>query len=160
MDDVLEILENNARISLKDLGKLTGKTEKEITRTIKDHEKKGVIVKYKTVINRQKIKGEKGVVALIEVKVTPQKDVGFDLIAERIYRFPEVKSCYLLSGTYDLLLEVCGEDINTVASFVSEKLASLSAVRGTATHFLLKKYKEDGVILVKDGSNKRLPITY
>ena len=159
MDDVLEILESNARISLEDLEKLTGKSKKDIERAIRNYEKKGVIVKYKTIINNQKT-DSKGVVALIEVKVAPQKDVGFDLIAQRIYRFPEVKSCYLLSGTYDLLLEVCGEDINTVASFVSEKLAPLSSVRGTATHFMLKKYKEDGVILVKTEKNQRLPITY
>ncbi len=159
MDDVLEILESNARISLEDLQKLTGKSKKDIERAMKNYEKKGVIVKYKTIINKQKTES-KGVVALIEVKVAPQKDVGFDLVAQRIYRFPEVKSCYLLSGTYDLLLEVCGEDINTVASFVSEKLAPLSSVRGTATHFMLKKYKEDGVILVKGEKNQRLPITY
>lgn len=160
MDDILEILESNARISLEDLEKLTKKSKEEIKRLIKAYEKKGVIVKYKTVINRQKIKGEAGVFALIEVKVTPQKDVGFDLVAERIYRFPEVVSCYLLSGTYDLLLAVFGKDIHTVASFVSEKLAPLSSVKGTATHFLLKKYKEDGVVLVKEEENKRLPITY
>ena len=159
MDDILEILEGNARISLEDLQKLTGKSKKDIERAIKNYEKKGVIVKYKTIVNKQKT-DSKGVVALIEVKIAPQKDVGFDLVAQRIYRFPEVKSCYLLSGTYDLLLEVCGEDINTVASFVSEKLAPLSSVRGTATHFMLKKYKEDGVILVKTEKNQRLPITY
>ena len=159
MDDVLEILESNARISLEDLQKLTGKSKKDIEKAIKNCEKKGVIVKYKTIINKQKT-DNKGVVALIEVKIAPQKDVGFDLVAQRIYRFPEVRNCYLLSGTYDLLLEVCGEDINTVASFVAEKLAPLSSVRGTATHFMLKKYKEDGIILVKGEKNQRLPITY
>ena len=159
MDDLLEILENNARISLEDLQKLTSKSKKDIERAIKNYEKKGVIVKYKTIINKQKT-NNKGVVALIEVKIAPQKDVGFDLVAQRIYRFPEVKSCFLLSGTYDLLLEVCGEDINTVASFVAEKLSPLSSVRGTATHFMLKKYKEDGVVLVKGEKNQRLPITY
>ncbi len=160
MEDLLEILGSNARLSLKDHEKLTGKTKKDIERQIKNYEKKGVIVKYKAVINRQKIKGDKGVAALIEVKVAPQKDVGFDLVAERIYRFPEVKSCFLLSGTYDLLLVVEGEDIHTVASFVSEKLAPLSQVSGTATHFMLKKYKEDGVVLVKKDKNQRLAITY
>ncbi|MDP8290351.1 MAG: Lrp/AsnC family transcriptional regulator [Candidatus Susulua stagnicola] len=159
MDDLLEILENNARISLEDLQKLTSKSKKDIERAIKNYEKKGIIVKYKTIINKQKI-DNKGVVALIEVKIVPQKDVGFDLVAQRIYRFPEVKSCFLLSGTYDLLLEVSGEDINTVASFVAEKLSPLSSVRGTATHFMLKKYKEDGIILVKGEKNQRLPITY
>ena len=162
MEEILEILKNNARISLDDLEKLTNKNRKEIEHAIKNYEKKGIIVKYKTVINRQKIKGGQGVTvtALIEVRVSPQKDVGFDLVAERIYRFSEVKSCYLLSGTYDLLLVVEGKDIHTVASFVSEKLAPLSSVKGTATHFMLKTYKEDGIVLVKHDRNKRLPITY
>lgn len=160
MDDILEILENNARISLDDLQKLTGKDKKSLEEAIKSYEKKGIIIKYKAVVNRDKIKGARGVVALIEVKVTPQKDVGFDMVAERIYRFPEVKSCYLISGSYDLLLTVEGSDIHTVASFVSEKLAPLSSVKGTVSHFMLKKYKEDGVVLLKGEKNKRLAITY
>ena len=159
MDDILEILESNSRISVQDLAKLTKKSKKDVEKSIKKYEKNGIIVKYKTVINKERIK-EKGVSALIEVNVTPQKDVGFDHVAERIYRFPEVKSCYLISGTYDLLLLVEGQDIHTVASFVSEKLAPLSSVKGTVTHFMLKKYKEDGVILVKEGEHKRLAITY
>jgi DNA-binding Lrp family transcriptional regulator len=160
MDEILEILEGNARVSLEDLERLTNRSKKEIERVIKNYERKGIIVKYKTVINKDKIRDEKSVSAIIEVKVTPQKDVGFDLVAERIYRFPEVKSCYLLSGTYDLLLVLEGKDIHTVANFVSEKLAPLSAVKGTVTHFMLKKYKEDGVILVKEERNRRLAITY
>jgi DNA-binding Lrp family transcriptional regulator len=160
MDDILEILESNARIPLEDLAKLTGKDAKELDHVIKGYEKRGVIVKYKTVINRDKLDGAKSVLALIEVQVVPQKDVGFDMVAERIYKFPEVKSCFLLSGTYDLLLIVEGKDINTVANFVSEKLAPLSSVKGTTTHFMLKKYKEDGVIMVKTDKNKRLNITY
>lgn len=160
MDEILEILEDNARISLDDLEKLTGKNKKDVECAIKNYEKKGVIVKYKAIINREKINGERAVVALIEVQVTPQKDVGFDTVAERIYQFPEVKNCYLLSGTYDLLLIVEGKDIHTVASFVSEKLAPLNSVKGTVTHFMLKKYKEDGVVLVKKEKNKRLAITY
>lgn len=160
MDEILEILEDNARISLEDLEKLTGKNKKDVESAIKNYEKKGVIVKYKAVVNRDKLNGERGVVALIEVQVTPQKDVGFDTVAERIYQFPEVKNCYLISGTYDLLLIVEGKDIQTVASFVSEKLAPLNSVKGTVSHFMLKKYKEDGVVLVKKEKNKRLAITY
>jgi DNA-binding Lrp family transcriptional regulator len=160
MDDILEILEQNARVSLEELVKLTGKTKKEIVQAIKNYEKKGIIVKYKTVINRARLKERNSVIALIEVQVTPQKDVGFDLIAERIYKFGEVKSCYLISGTYDLVLSVEGRDLHTVASFVAEKLAPLNSVKGTVTHFMLKKYKEDGVILVKEEQNKRLAITY
>jgi len=160
MEEILEILEANARVSAEELAKLTGKNKKEIEKAIKDYEKKGIIVKYKTVINKAKLKTANGVIALIEVRITPQKDVGFDAVAERIYKFPEVKSCYLLSGTYDLLLTVEGKDINTVASFVSEKLASLSSVKGAVTHFMLKKYKEDGVILTQKEKNERLAITY
>jgi DNA-binding Lrp family transcriptional regulator len=98
--------------------------------------------------------------AIIEVRVTPQKDLGFDKIAQRIYSFPEVKSCYLLSGTYDLLLVVEGKNIHTVSNFVAEKLAPLENVRGTTTHFLLKKYKEDGMILKARQENKRIAISY
>jgi len=160
MNDILEILEDNARISESDLAKLTNKSKKEVSAEMKKLEKKGVIVKYKTVINKAKLSGERTVRALIEVKVSPQKDVGFDSIAERIYKFPEVKSCYLLSGAYDLLLIVEGEDMHTVASFVAEKLAPLSSVMSTATHFLLKKYKEDGIMLVKKQKNKRQAISF
>ena len=160
MDDILEILEGNARTSFEDLAKLTKRKLKDIKRIVKQYEKKGVIIKYRTMINKEKLHSERPVVALIEVKVTPQKDVGFDQIAERIYRFPEVKSCYLLSGTYDLLLTVEGKDIHTVASFVAGKLAPLSSIKGTVSHFMLKKYKEDGVALVKEEQDKRLTITY
>ncbi len=160
MEQILEALENNARISLKDLAKLTGKKQKDIEKHIKKLEHKGVIVKYKTVINKALVKEETNVKALIEVNLTPQKNVGFDYVAERIYRFPEVNSCYLLSGTYDLLLVVEGKDIHTVANFVSSKLAPLDHVQGTTTHFLLKKYKEDGVCFKKSKDVKRLAITY
>ena len=98
--------------------------------------------------------------AIIEVKVAPQKDLGFDRVAERIYSFPEVASCYLLSGTYDLLLIVEGKDLKTVARFVAEKLSPMENVRGTVTHFLLKKYKEDGLVMKSKEEHKRLAISY
>jgi DNA-binding Lrp family transcriptional regulator len=98
--------------------------------------------------------------ALIEVNIAPQKDVGFDKIAERIYSFQEVASCYLISGTYDLLLVVEGRDLHAVARFIAEKLAPLENIKGTTTHFLLKKYKEDGVILKHREENKRIAISY
>ena len=160
MEQILEILEQNARISNKDLAKLTKKKESDVAKSIKKLEKEGIIVKYKTVINKDLFKDRKSTVALIEVKVSPQKDLGFDYIAERIYRFQEVKSCYLLSGTYDLLLVIEGKDIHTVSDFVAEKLAPLEAVRATVTHFMLKKYKEDGVVLKRSKERKRLTITY
>jgi len=161
MDELLELLENNARISLEDLAKVTGRSQKEVASRIKKYEKKGIILRYKTLINKNKLREEKDkVLALIEVKITPQKDLGFDYIAERIYKFEEVKTCYLVSGTFDLLLVVEGKDIQTVANFVAEKLAPLNSVRGTTTHFLLKKYKEDGVIFEKTKGKRRLSIAY
>ena len=161
MDEILEILENNARVTPEEIAKMTKKPVKKIKSMIKKYEKDGVIVKYKTVVNKQLLKEDRiGVRALIEVNVVPQKDVGFDYLAERIYRFPEVSSCYLVSGTYDLLLIIEGKDIHTVSSFVAEKLAPMENVRGTVTHFLLKKYKEDNQILKRKERSKRLAISY
>ena len=161
MDEILEVLTNDARGSAKEISKLTGKSEESVKNAIKKYENNGVIVKYKTVINHDLVQESKSFVrALIEVSVTPQKDVGFDLVAERIYSFPEVTSCYLVSGAYDLLLVVEGENIQTVSNFVASKLAPMEQVRSTTTHFLLKKYKEDGQVLKKQAQGKRLNISY
>ena len=161
MDEILEILEKDARTTPEEIAKMLKKNTAAIKGVIKKYEKEGVILKYKAVLNKDLIKDEDSPVrALIEVNIAPQKDVGFDKIAERIYSFPEVTSCYLISGTYDLLLVVEGKNIHTVASFVSEKLACLENIKGTATHFLLKKYKEDGVILKHKEENKRITISY
>jgi DNA-binding Lrp family transcriptional regulator len=161
MDEILEILEKDGRASVEDIAKMLKKKPELVRKAIKKYEQDSVIVSYKAVINKELAK-EAGseVRALIEVNITPQKDLGFDKIAERIYSFPEVSSCYLISGTYDLLLIVEGKDLHTVARFVSEKLASLENVRGTATHFLLKKYKEDGIILKHREENERIAISY
>jgi DNA-binding Lrp family transcriptional regulator len=161
MDEILEILEKDARTTPEDMAKMLKKSPQKIKQAIKKLEKEGVILKYKTVINKELVKdADAEVRALIEVNITPQKDVGFDRLAERIYSFPEVASCYLLSGTYDLLLIVEGKDLHTVAKFVAEKLSPLENVKGTTTHFLLKKYKEDGVILKHKEENKRIVISY
>jgi len=161
MDELLEILEKDARTSVEDIAKMLRKKTEDVKKAIKKYEKEGVILKYKTVINKELAKdGEHEVRALIEVNILPQKDLGFDKIAERLYLFPEVTSCYLVSGTYDLLLIVEGKDMHTVARFVAEKLSPLENVRGTVTHFLLKKYKEDGVILKHREENKRIAISY
>lgn len=160
MDEILEILEKDARLTPEEIAKMIGKSAQTVKSAIKKYEKDGVILKYKTIINKELVKNDKrDVRALIEVKVTPQKNVGFEHIAERIYQFPEVASCYLLSGGYDLLLVVEGKDIHTIANFVAEKLAPMENVRGTVTHFLLKKYKEDGDILKGKTGDKRLAIT-
>jgi DNA-binding Lrp family transcriptional regulator len=161
MDEILEILEKDGRASLEDIAKMLKKKPQGIKEAIKKYEKEGVILKYKAVINKELIKdADSEVRALIEVNITPQKDVGFDRVAERIYSFPEVSSCYLISGTYDLLLIVEGKDLHAVSRFIAEKLAPLENVKGTTTHFLLKKYKEDGVILKHREENKRIAISY
>lgn len=161
MDEILEVLEKDARTAPEDIAKMLKKKPQNIKDAIKKYEKSGVILKYKAVINRELIKdADSRVRALIEVNIMPQKDVGFDKIAERIYSFPEVSSCYLVSGTYDLLLILEGKDLHTVAQFVAEKLAPLENIKGTTTHFLLKKYKEDGVVLKHKEENKRIPISY
>ncbi len=161
MDEILEILENDARIAPEDIARMLKEKPQKIKEVIKKYEKEGVILKYKTIINKELIKDrESEVRALIEVNITPQKDVGFDKVAERIYSFPEVSSCYLISGTYDLLLIVEGRDLHTVSRFVAEKLSPLENIKGTITHFLLKKYKEDGVVLKHKEENKRIAISY
>ena len=161
MDEILEILEKDCRASAEDIAKLLKKKPEEVRKSIKKYEKDGTILKYKAVINRELVKDAQAEVrALIEVNLIPQKDLGFDRVAERIYSFPEVSSCFLLSGTYDLLLIVRGKDIQTVARFIAEKLSPMEHVKGVVTHFLLKKYKEDGVILKQQEENKRIAISY
>ena len=161
MDEILEILEKDGRLSAGEIAKMLRKPAAAVKKAIKKYEKEGAILKYKAVINKDLIKdNESEVRALIEVNIVPQKDLGFDKIAERIYSFPEVTSCYLISGTYDLLVVVEGKNLHTVSNFVAEKLSCLEHVRGTATHFLLKKYKEDGVILKHKSENKRIAISY
>lgn len=161
MDPILEILEKDARTSPEDIAKLTRQKKEAVKQKIKKYEKGGVILKYKAVINKELVREDGNEVrALIEVNIVPQKDLGFDKIAERIYSFPEVTSCMLISGTYDLLLVVEGKNLHTVSNFVAEKLAPMENVRGTVTHFLLKKYKEDGVVLKHKEENKRIAISY
>lgn len=161
MDEILEILEKDCRASAEDIAGMLNKKPAVIKQAINKYEKEGVILKYKAVINKELVKDvDSEVRALIEVNITPQKDVGFDKLAERIYSFPEVSSCYLISGTYDLLLVVEGKDLHTVSRFVAEKLSPMENVKGVVTHFLLKKYKEDGVILKHREENKRIAISY
>ncbi len=161
MDEILEILEKDARLTAEEIAKMTNKPVKEIKEKILEYEERGIILGYKTVINKEALGVMKDkVVALIEVKVSPEKDVGFDKAAKRIYMFDEVKSCYLVSGDYDLLLLVEGKDIHTVANFVAEKLSPMESVKATKTHFMLKKYKEDGIILAPVNETKRMAVHY
>ena len=155
--DILKILENDARTTTKQIATMTNIPTAEVTKLIKQAEKDQTILKYKTMINWDKI-GEGLVWALIDVRITPQRDIGFDAIAERIYRFPEARTVYLVSGTYDLLVVAVGKTMHEVANFVSQKLAPVEGVQGTVTHFVLKRYKEDNEILEGGEGVKRQPV--
>jgi len=158
MEQIFEILEQNAMATPEQISTMIGMPVNEVERIIKQAEKDGAILKYKTTINWAKV-GKEEVWALIEVKVTPQRDVGFDTIAEHIYQFPQVYSAYLVSGTYDLAILVKGKNMQEISSFVTEKLAPLEKVQSTVTHFLLKRYKENGETFQLPKEIERLPIT-
>lgn len=153
-DELLSILEKNSRIDFKELAVLLGVTEEQVLQEISKLEKENIIAAYHTLINWEKTDIEK-VSALIEVKVTPQRGQGFDHIAERIYNYPEVKSVYLISGGYDLLVSLEEKSLKEIAAFVSDKLSTLDSVLSTATHFILKKYKDHGTIINKTTKDER-----
>ena len=157
-DELLSILEKNSRIDFKELAVLLGVTEEQVLQEITKLEKENIIAAYHTLINWEKTDIEK-VSALIEVKVTPQRGQGFDHIAERIYNYPEVKSVYLISGGYDLLVSLEEKSLKEIAAFVSDKLSTLDSVLSTATHFILKKYKDHGTILTRKCEDQREMIT-
>ena len=153
-EELLSILEKNSRIDFSELAILLGVTEEEVLKEIEVLEREGVIGGYHTLINWEKTSIEK-VMALIEVKVTPQRGRGFDNIAERIYNYPEVKAVYLLSGGYDLLVILEEKSLKEIANFVSDKLSTLDSVLSTATHFILKKYKDHGTIMNQKQTDER-----
>ena len=157
LNEILKILEEDARTTPRQIAAMTGKAEDDVKKLIQQAEEERTILKYKTMIDWNKA-GEEQVYALIEVKITPQRDVGFDSIAERIYRFPQARTVYLVSGTYDLAVIARGKTMNEIAAFVTQKLAPIEGVRGTMTHFLLKKYKEDGEIMEGGDGNRRQPL--
>jgi DNA-binding Lrp family transcriptional regulator len=154
MKEILEILEKNGRISDEKLALMLNMKEEDVRAAIKKLEEDNVIVGYNTLINWDKSDRET-VTALIEVKVTPQRGQGFDKVAERIYRYPQVKACYLMSGGFDLTVVIEGKTMKEVALFVAEKLAPLESVMSTATHFVLKRYKDEGVIFEENGRDDR-----
>jgi len=145
MEKLLKLLKDNARLSTKELSVMLNRSETDVSNQISDLENQGIIKGYKTLINEQKVNA--GVTALIELKVTPKKEYGFQDIADRVMQFPEVESVYLMAGDYDLAVFVKGETIQDVAMFVAKRLSPLDSVISTATHFVLQKYKQDGVIL-------------
>ena len=155
---MLELLEKDSRITVPQLSKLLDVGESEIADNIAELEKQKIILKYHTVINWSKQKNH-WVSAMIEVNITPQRDVGFDKIAERIYRFPQVKSVYLMSGSYDLCVIIEEKTLQDVSRFVFEKLAPLEHVTGTKTHFVMKRYKDAGVVFDDVEDDRRLVIS-
>ena len=155
---VLEILEENDRTAPEEIATMLGVTAEEVRELISRLEANQTIVKYHALINWEKTESDL-VEALIEVQVAPEREFGFDTIAERIYRFPEVRSVFLMSGGYDLTVLVWGRSMKEVAYFVATKLSTLEHVQSTATHFLLKKYKQEGVILEDKDQHQRLVVS-
>ncbi len=145
MEEILGILEKNCRYTAEQIAVMTGKNVEEVHEAIRKYEEKNIIVGYTALVNWEKTCKE-SVLALIEVKVTPQRGEGFDKVAERIYKFPEVKACYLMSGSFDLTVIIEGKTMKEAALFVAEKLAPLESVLSTSTHFVLKKYKDKGAV--------------
>ena len=157
-EELLSIIERNSRIPFDELAVLLGVTEEAVLNELNQLEKEGVICGYHTLIDWEKTSLEK-VNALIEVRVTPQRGQGFDKIAERIYNYPEVRAVYLISGGYDLLVTLEEKSLKEISGFVSDKLSTLESVLSTATHFILKKYKDHGTILDKKHEDEREIIT-
>lgn len=157
LKDILKILEDDARTNTKQIATMTGTPIGEVTKLVKQAEKDRLILKYKTIVNWDRIEDDQ-VWAIIEVKVTPEPEAGFDSIAGRIAQYGQVRSLYLASGTYDLLLVVMGKSERQVADFVSQNLAHIEGVQGTVTHFVLKRYKMDGEILEGGEGVKRQPV--
>ena len=155
---LVSLLKENARYSLKDLAIMTDSSEEVVAKTMKSLEDRGIIVKYAAIINDEKA-DENVVGALIEVKVTPQARSGFDSIAKDIVAFDEVKSVYLMSGTFDLAITLEGKSVRDISLFVSERLSTLDCITATATHFFMKKYKDGGVPFDIEEDKRRLPFS-
>jgi DNA-binding Lrp family transcriptional regulator len=156
--EILEILENDAKTTNEDIAAMVGATVSEVEKAIKKLEADKVIVKYKAIINREKTEEEEAE-ALIEVKVVPKRGLGYDDLAERIYKFSEVRSVYLMSGTYDLAVIVHGQGMKQISQFVFEKLAVLEGVASTVTHFIMRKYKDHGIIFAEKEEQERLVVS-
>ena len=158
MDELLTLLEKDCRQTPQQLATMLGRTEQEITDEIARFEKEHIILGYPALVDWTKTDDEM-VTALIEVRIAPQRGDGFDRIAERIYQYEEVESLYLMSGAYDFCVILDGKSIREVSSFISEKLSTLESVTSTATHFVLKKYKDHGTVMVKENKSERQLIT-
>jgi DNA-binding Lrp family transcriptional regulator len=158
MDELLKILQTNALESRENIARMLGISPADVSARIAEYEKAGVIRGYQAILDEDSLDLDK-VTAVIEVKVTPQREGGFDTIANRISRFPEVHAAYLMSGTFDLLLFIEGRSLREVAGFVSERLSPLEGVLSTSTHFMLKTYKRLGVLMHQEKTDERLTVT-
>ena len=158
MRELLELLEHDGRCSIKELATMLGRSEYEIEEQMKKLEKEKIILGYNTMIDWEKY-GDDSVSAMIEVNVTPQREFGFDAIAERIYRFDEVKTVYLMSGSFDLLVIIEGKSLKNVADFVARRLSTIEGVTSTRSHFMLKPYKKDGIIIDDKETDHRLVVS-
>jgi DNA-binding Lrp family transcriptional regulator len=158
MNELLELLRNNALTKPADIARMLGLSEEEVKNRVAEYEKSGVIRGYQAIINRDRLDLD-SVQAVIEVKITPEREGGFNRTAARIARFSEVQSLFLMSGTYDLLVFVQGRNLKEVASFVSERLSTIDGVLSTSTHFMLKTYKESGVLMEAEQPHERLQVS-
>jgi len=158
MDPLIELLQNNSRRTPAEMARLVGISEAEVNARVAAAEADGTILGYSAVVDRIKA-GHRGVTALIEVRITPERDGGFDRLARRISKFDQVRECFLMSGGYDLAVIVEGKDLLDVANFVAEKLSTLGGVLSTATRFQLKAYKEAGFLVSTEGDEERLPVS-
>jgi DNA-binding Lrp family transcriptional regulator len=158
MDPLLKLLHDNAALKPAQLAAMLNQSETDVAAKIKSYEADHLILGYRAILNEEKL-GLEIVRAVIEVKITPERGGGFDRLAERIAKYSEVRSCYLMSGGYDLLVVVEGSNLREVATFVSEKLATIQGVVSTATHFILKPYKEQGVLMTHEKNEERLPVS-
>jgi len=158
MDPLLKLLHENAALKPAQIAAMLNLSEADAAAKIKAYERDNIILGYRTILNEEKL-GVDTVRAVIEVKITPEREGGFDRLAQRIAKYDEVKSCYLMSGAYDLLVIVEGDSLRKVATFVSEKLATVQGVISTATHFMLKPYKEQGILMAKEQNSERLAVS-
>ena len=158
MRELLELLEKNARLSTGELSAILRRSEYEVERDIQKLERDKILLSYNALINWEKF-GDDSVTAVIEINLTPQREVGFDAIAERIYRFDEVRTVYLMSGSFDLLVIIEGKSLKEVADFVATRLSTIEGVTQTRSHFMLKAYKKDGIIIEDEEHDHRLVIS-
>ncbi len=158
MDPLLQLLKENASLKPAQIAAMLGISEGEVATRVKKFEEDQIILAYRAILNEEKLDGDK-VRAIIEVKITPERGGGFDRLAERIAKYSEVQSCYLISGSYDLMVVLEGRNLKEVASFVSEKLSTIQGVLSTSTHFILKPYKEQGVLIRQETAENRLAVT-